>query len=442
MIDKIFNDLAATSSRLEKEAILTANKNNTVLRWACFLALDPFTNFYIRKIPKYKTGIGPYISLQHALDKLFALSTRQVTGNAAIEFLTKILEELEPEDAKVVERVIEKDLRCGVSEATVNKIWPNLIPTYPCMLASGYEEKLVNKITWPANVQLKLDGMRFNAIVDGKKKTVEFRSRNGKLLNLLGELEQEFLAIAGNDDVVFDGELNVMDTETYQFMARQIGNGILSKAQKGTLTQGDAALIHATVWDWIPYADFKVGVSTIPYRIRLNSLFSTMDSSIFKDKDEHRVGKVHKVWNENVNTLAEAQERFEQLLSEGQEGIILKDLNAHWEDKRAKHQIKFKGELECDLVCVDWVEGTGKNAGRLGALVLESSDGAIKVNVGTGFTDHDRDVITNKVIGKVIAIKYNGRIVDTRTGVSSLFLPVFVEVRNDKDVADHSKNVE
>ena len=442
MIDKIFNDLAATSSRLEKEAILTANKNNTVLRWACFLALDPFTNFYIRKIPKYKTGIGPYISLQHALDKLFALSTRQVTGNAAIEFLTKILEELEPEDAKVVERVIEKDLRCGVSEATVNKIWPNLIPTYPCMLASSYEEKLVNKITWPANVQLKLDGMRFNAIVDGKKKTVEFRSRNGKLLNLLGELEQEFLAIAGNDDVVFDGELNVMDTETYQFMARQIGNGILSKAQKGTLTQGDAALIHATVWDWIPYADFKVGVSTIPYRIRLNSLFSTMDSSIFKDKDEHRVGKVHKVWNENVNTLAEAQERFEQLLSEGQEGIILKDLNAHWEDKRAKHQIKFKGELECDLVCVDWVEGTGKNAGRLGALVLESSDGAIKVNVGTGFTDHDRDVITNKVIGKVIAIKYNGRIVDTRTGVSSLFLPVFVEVRNDKDVADHSKNVE
>ena len=442
MVDNIFNQLAATSSRLEKEAILTANKNNAVLRWACFLALDPFTNFYIRKIPKYKTGIGPYISLQHALDKLFALSTRQVTGNAAIEFLTKILEELEPEDAKVVERVIEKDLRCGVSEATVNKIWPNLIPTYPCMLASSYEEKLVNKITWPANVQLKLDGMRFNAIVDGKKKTVEFRSRNGKLLNLLGELEQEFLAIAGNDDVVFDGELNVMDTETYQFMARQIGNGILSKAQKGTLTQGDAALIHATVWDWIPYADFKVGVSTIPYRIRLNSLFSTMDSSIFKDKDEHRVGKVHKVWNENVNTLAEAQERFEQLLGEGQEGIILKDLNAHWEDKRAKHQIKFKGELECDLVCVDWVEGTGKNAGRLGALVLESSDGAIKVNVGTGFTDHDRDVITNKVIGKVIAIKYNGRIVDTRTGVSSLFLPVFVEVRNDKDVADHSKNVE
>ena len=441
MIDKIFNQLAATSSRLEKEAILTANKNNSVLRWACFLALDPFTNFYIRKIPKYKTGIGPYTSLQYALDKLFALSTRQVTGNAAIEYLTKLLEELEPEDAKVIERVIEKDLRCGVSEATANKIWPGLVLTYPCMLASGYEDKLVNKITWPANVQLKLDGMRFNAIVDGKKKTVEFRSRNGKLLNLLSELEQEFLAIAGNDDVVFDGELNVMDNDTLQFMPRQIGNGILSKAQKGTLTQGDAALIHATVWDWIPYADFKIGVSTIPYRMRLNSLFSTMDGTGFSDKTEYRVGKVHKVWNKNVDSLEEAQKEFEHLLGEGQEGIILKDLNGHWEDRRAKHQIKFKGELECDLMCVDWVEGTGKNAGRLGALVLESSDGKIKVNVGTGFTDNDRDSISKKVIGRVIAIKYNGRIVDQKSGVSSLFLPVFIEIRNDKDKADSSKSV-
>jgi ATP-dependent DNA ligase len=438
MIDKIFKDLAATSSRLEKEAILTTNGSNSVLKQACFLALDPFTNFYIRKIPKYKTGIGPYISLQHALDRLFALSTRQVTGNAGIEFLTKLLEELEPEDARVVERVIEKDLRCGVSEATVNKIWPDLVPTYPCMLASGYEDKLINKITWPANVQLKLDGMRFNAIV--KSGTVEFRSRNGKLLNLLGQLEQEFLAIAGNDEVVFDGELNVMDTDTYQFMARQIGNGILSKAQKGTLTLGDAALIHATVWDWIPYEDFQRGECSMPYRIRLMSLFSSMDSAAY-EKTPDSVGKVHKVWNKDVASIEEAQEVFETMLSEGQEGIILKDLTAHWEDKRAKHQIKFKGELECDLVCVDWVEGTGKNTGRLGALVLESSDGTIKVNVGTGFTDYDRDIITKSVIGKVIAIKYNGRIVDQRTGVSSLFLPVFVEVRNDKDTADSSKSI-
>lgn len=439
MVDSIFNQLAATSSRLEKEAILTANKDNEILKRACFLALDPFINFYIRKIPNYKTDVGPYFALQEALEDLLPLSTRAITGNAAIEHLTEILENLEPEDAKVIERVIEKDLRCGVSEATVNKIWPGLIATYPCMLASGYEERLVEKIQWPANVQLKLDGMRFNAIV--KNGSVEFRSRNGKLLNLLGELEKEFLAIAGNDDVVFDGELNVMDEDTMQFMPRQIGNGILSKAQKGTLTPGSAKMIHATIWDWIPYADFLKSECSMPYRMRLNSLFTSMDTAKFESKTEYRVGKVHKVWNKDVNNIEEAQSMFEELLGEGQEGTILKDLNSKWEDKRAKHQIKFKGELECDLMCVDWVEGTGKNAGRLGALVLESACGKIKVNVGTGFTDYDRNKITKDVVGKVIAIKYNGRIVDQRTGVSSLFLPVFIEVRDDKDVADESKNI-
>lgn len=438
MIDNILNQLASTSSRLEKEAILTANKNNHTLKRVCYMALDPFVNFYIRKIPKYKTDIGPYADLDTALDKLTSLSTRDKTGNAAIEHLTEVLQSLETVDAKVIERVIEKDLGCGVSEATVNKIWPNLVSTYPCMLASGYEDRLIEKITWPATVQLKLDGMRFNAIVHNGK--IEFRSRNGKLLNLLGQLEQEFLAIAGKDDVVFDGELNVMDNDTMQFMARQIGNGILSKAQKGTLTLGDAALIHATVWDWVPHEDFVTGQCNIPYRIRLNSLNSSMDNANF-EKTEVSVGKVHKVWSQSVENIQQAQEVFEQMLEQGQEGIILKDLNARWEDKRAKHQIKFKGELECDLVCVDWVEGTGKNAGRLGALVLESSDGKVKVSVGTGFTDHDRDTITKKVIGKVIAIKYNGRIIDQRTGVSSLFLPVFIEVRDDKDKADNSKTI-
>jgi len=438
MIDKILNELAATSSRLEKEAILRNNIDNALLKRVCFLALDPFTNFYVRKIPNYIPNNSEGISLKFALDSIGDLSKRIVTGNAAITHLKSNLEALSAEDAKVLERVIEKDLRCGVSEATVNKIWPNLVPTYPCMLASGYEDRLINKITWPANVQLKLDGMRFNAIV--KNGTVEFRSRNGKLLNLLGQLEQEFLAIAGDDEVVFDGELNVMDTDSMQFLARQIGNGVLSKAQKGTLTLGDAALIHATVWDWIPYTDFLTGVCDMPYRIRLNSLFASMNNAVH-EKTELRVGKVHKVWNKDVTDIEQAQEVFEEMLTEGQEGIILKDLNARWEDKRAKHQIKFKGELECDLVCVDWVEGTGKNAGRLGALVLESADGTVKVNVGTGFTDHDRDRIGRDVIGSIIAIKYNGRIVDQRTGVSSLFLPVFIEVRDDKDEADHSKNI-
>jgi DNA ligase-1 len=114
-------------------------------------------------------------------------------------------------------------------------------------------------------------------------------------------------------------------------------------------------------------------------------------------------------------------------------------MNGNWEDKRSKTQIKYKGELECDLKIVGIQEGQGKYAGMLGAILCESSDGLIKVSVGSGFTDDQRkrrDVI----VGKVAAVKYNARIVN-RDGEHSLFLPVLIEIRDDKTEADHSKDV-
>jgi ATP-dependent DNA ligase len=144
------------------------------------------------------------------------------------------------------------------------------------------------------------------------------------------------------------------------------------------------------------------------------------------------------VFTEYVNNDYEARRMFERFLAEGQEGTILKDRNAIWEDKRSKGSIKFKGELEADMRIIGWELGTGKNANRLGALVVSSEDGRIVVNVGTGFTDADRDSIQPSVVGKIASIKYNARIQDKKGNTESLFLPVFVEIREDKDVADHS----
>jgi ATP-dependent DNA ligase len=146
------------------------------------------------------------------------------------------------------------------------------------------------------------------------------------------------------------------------------------------------------------------------------------------------------VWTKEVNDIHTAQKIFEKFLSEGQEGTILKSKTGIWEDKRSKEQIKFKGELECELKVVNWEEGTGKNVGRLGALVCESSDGVIRVNVGSGYSDEQRDEYTKKVIGKIVTVKYNARIKD-KSGVESLFLPVFIELREDKDQAESSKSI-
>ena len=432
----IFEQLASDNSRLAKEAILIKHKGNNTLQRVFYLALDPFQQFYIRKIPEYTPAKTLSITLDKALDDLDDLNKRVVTGNAAIAYLKNILESLLENDAKIIERVIAKDLRCGVSEATANKIWPKLISTYPVMLASGYDQKLVDKIKFPAYVQLKLDGMRFNAIVRGQ--TVEFRSRNGREILIPNKsFTVPFIKMADHykQDMVFDGELLIADYAGKP-VNRQTGNGILSKAIKGTMSDTEALQVMATLWDAIPYDSFKAGIDKEPYNIRMAKLSNAMQD--MKTVNAQLGKYVALVWTEQVNDLYTAKRIFEKFLAEGQEGTILKSKDGIWEDKRSKEQIKFKGELECDLRVVDWEEGTGKNKGRLGALVCESEDGAIRVNVGSGYTDEQRNAYTKTVIGKVATVKYNARIQDRGGNVESLFLPVFIELREDKDIADMS----
>jgi hypothetical protein len=433
-INKFLDSLSANTSRNFKIEQLNAQSDNETLREVVRLALDPFTQFYQRKIPQYTTD-KHQTSLENALGALYDLSSRTVTGNAAIEYLRMLLSSLSPDDAKVIERIIQKDLKCGVDVSTANKVWSHLIPEYPCMLCSPFEQKLVDKIKFPAYAQMKMDGMRFNAIVrDGK---CEFRSRNGKEILLLGNLEQEFISLAGSVDCVFDGELLVMLPGDHQFADRQTGNGILNKANKGTISVEEAALVRASVWDLIPYVMFESGHCATPYSKRFSTLEAIVNKQSAKDK------KIWTVSSTIVETLEQAQEIFQEYLSLGYEGIILKDGSGEWEDKRSKTQIKFKGELECDLKIVAVEEGKGKAAGMLGAIICESSDGVVKVSVGSGLNDEHRINlwhIKQEILDKIVAVKYNTRI-KNKQGEESLFLPIFVELRDDKDVADSSKDI-
>jgi hypothetical protein len=62
------------------------------------------------------------------------------------------------------------------------------------------------------------------------------------------------------------------------------------------------------------------------------------------------------------------------------------------------------------------------------------------VSVGSGFNDEHRQTLGDEIVGKIVAVKYNARITN-KEGEQSLFLPIFVEIRNDKDVADSSVDI-
>ena len=178
------------------------------------------------------------------------------------------------------------------------------------------------------------------------------------------------------------------------------------------------------------------GVQTCALPISYGTRFNSLNTLINKIEPE----KVSTVQSWEVENYETAKALFEELLQRGEEGIILKDKAGIWENKRSKTQIKFKGELECDLKIVGIEEGTGKYEGMLGAIQCESADGVIKVSVGSGFTDYQRKTLGTEIIGKVAAVKYNMRI-KNKAGEESLFLPIVLEVRFDKDEADDSTQI-
>ena len=281
--------------------------------------------------------------------------------------------------------------------------------------------------------------MRFNAIIKDNK--VEFRSRNGKLIDIRSALfDSAFLRLAEiyNNDIVFDGELLVVDSGGRP-LDRKTGNGILNKAIKNTQSEEEGAQVRAVLWDAIPYDYFIKRKYSIPYKSRLEEL----SRAIYQLKANSSLAYlISIVYTEIVEDYYIADKLFRKFLAQGQEGIIIKSMHGIWEDKRSKHQIKFKAELECDLRIVDWEKGTGKNSNRLGALVCESECGSIRVNVGSGYTDEQRDLFTvETVLGKIATIKYNARIQDKAGNVESLFLPTFIELREDKNEADFKDSI-
>ena len=110
------------------------------------------------------------------------------------------------------------------------------------------------------------------------------------------------------------------------------------------------------------------------------------------------------------------------------------NLDTPYEFKRTKNLIKCKKFYTYDLKCIGVEEGTGKNKGNLGAIVVDFKGNP--VHVGSGFSDEMRNNIWNdpdSIIGKIIEVKYKEVTKNKDTGAESLQFPVFVSIREDKE---------
>jgi ATP-dependent DNA ligase len=427
----ILDEVAAVSGKLDKIAILEANKDNNNLQRVFYLALNGLISFYIKKLPDAHV-YRDELFLEEALDALDQLADRTYTGHAASDYVKNILESCSEDDAEVVRRVLGRDLRIGASEGSADKVWPGLIPSFAVMLATAYSDKALAKIKYPAYAQLKADGSRTQAIVDTKAKTVSFWTRNGKEVQLSKTKADEILAVFDGftskfHQFVIDGEIVCFDENGV--VDRATGNGIYTKAVKGTISADEEAGLHFQLWDIIPFVEWTAGKSVDGYKFRLEQL-KKLKHDKFTSVIETHV----------VNNLAEATAIYTKYIGEGLEGIILKNMNSLWEDKRSKDQVKFKQVLTADLEIEEIEPGAAgkKYAETAGAIRGKTSCGKLKVSV-SGMTDDMRDWLwANRfeLPGKIFEAEYNGIVKRRGSDEYSLFLPQFSQMRDDKTQAN------
>jgi len=390
----VIRELEADNSRLKKEAIIKRESDADNIRFfnGVGAALDGFRTFGVQKVPVSKKD-GTGITQTEFDDVVRQLEDRTLTGNAMKDVIQDLCDRSKMEQWNDwYRRILIKDLRCGMTHKTVNKFSTMKVPVFDCMLATDsakHEKKMVGEMI----VEPKLDGVRVIVICDVDKDEVKLFSRNGKELLNFPEINKQFDEMLDqlDESMVFDGEVM---SDDFQTLMREIH-------RKGGAKTKDAKL---NLFDCMPLIHFMAGGSRDAITERKKWL------------EGYTYGpNINLVEYVKMNlSEPDGQKQFADYnklcIDRGFEGIMVKPVGGIYECRRSVGWLKVKPFIEVSLKVVDVEEGTGRNAGKLGALVVEGTDmdKFIKTNVGSGLTDTDRETFwkaKDKLIGQIVEVR-------------------------------------
>lgn len=432
--------IAATPSKNEKEELIKAAGSQSSLFMKVVTYAYDRRNFGIGMAPHKTAGIAPggnCLKEPFVWACLDDLSTRTLTGNAARTKVQQIVDLLDEGSAEVFRRIINKDMRAGFTEGTINRVFKGTIEEPPYMRCTLPSKSNMASWDWSVGIfsQEKADGSFANVHHDGAG-VVWITTRQGTQYpaNALG-LEEDiarFLELNTHTH----GELLVY--EAGELLPREKGNGVLNSLAQGGALEIDQKVVFMA-WDQIPL-DRAVsgGKVATPYRDRLRKLGGQALAA-------QRAGcvSVRLIPTRVVKSKAEAYAHYRELLKLGKEGTVVKHPDMDWKDSSSgnKDQVKLKLEVDVELRIKDFVPGTPgtKTAATFGSLLCQSECGELEVAV-SGMTDAMRQKIHNdreRFRDAIITVKANSVMVpDDGADKHSLFLPRYVEIREDKRVAD------
>ena len=425
---EIIRQLEADNSRLAKESVLASAMEEGLDEFfeGVKMCLDKLYTFGVKQIPESdKDGQGLAWTVFEKLAQ--QLQARELTGHAARDAIELTMNIATQEQWNgFYRRILIKDLRCGVSEKTVNNVAKKLkkpeyqVPVFTCQLAhdsANHEKKMVGT----KQIEVKLDGVRVITVVQGDK--VEMFSRNGKQFHNFGHICEQISSVVKSKP--FDGPM-VLDGEVMSANFQDL----MKQVHRKENVEANDAVLH--LFDIIPAGSFVKGSWDKPQHERSQMIQDWVSAN---QTELPNVAVLD--WETlNLNT-EEGQSRFVALnkaaVDGGYEGVMIKDIDAPYECKRSHSWLKAKPFIEVTLEVQDVEKGTGRNEGRLGALVCSGTDDGkeIQVNVGSGFSDDDRQVFwdsRDSVLGHLVEVRADA-ITQNQDGTFSLRFPRFLRFR-------------
>lgn len=430
-------DLESSDSRLHKEAVVEkalvaarlGSSNAQCFLYNCYLAYNPFYIYNVRQVPEtadLKCQPNPWPEFWGMLE---ALRTRSLTGHRARDRIAELSQLFDSDEWNMLcRRVIIKDLKCGISEKTLNRVLKNsewAIPVFSCQLAKDSTER-INSLTGLNRLEVKLDGVRMLAVSQAAG-SVNIFSRNGKPLSnfphvqdAVCELSNAISSQAFGKKVPFvlDGEVV---GKSFQELMRQ------THRKSGAKTEDSVFYI----FDIIPRENFFGGHWNTPQDRRLELLEKIR--SVLPENSPLKIMPGIVVDNDTAEGRECMQKFAEESVDQGYEGIMIKRLQAPYECRRNDFWLKWKPFIEVTLEIVDVEEGTGRNKGRLGAVVCAGQDDGkdIRVNVGSGFSDDQRSSFwtdRNDLVGHMVEVRADA-VTQNQDGTYSLRFPRFKTFR-------------
>lgn len=440
--------LENTPSTNEKIDLLKEYLKNPIFCRICWCTYTSTLSYNIQSFPTFSKVQGfADKGWEHILPILKQLSEQQGADNA-IKLKLFLASSIDSETYDVVERICNKDLKCGIAARTINKARPNTIKiwSYKRCATSKHMENIVFEPY--AIAQCKADGSFANCFIK-EDNSISFFSRKGSPIKCMESLKsrmrhqkevlkfgrprgithsKDFERIQGK---VYQGEIRFFN-EDGSIMPRKQGNGLVTKAIKGTLDTDTAKRAFFTTWIAVPINEFFNGEATQSYS---DAFFQA--SSLVNRVACNRTVQLVKF--ENVKSLEEVYSFYRRMRAEGEEGAIIKNVSGVWEDNQegSRDDIKIKHSFSCEVRVVGWNYGAkgSKYENCMGSVIVESECGKLRCNV-SGFTDEEREIEWDMSIDTIITVEAESIISSKSKDSYSLYTPSFVEFREDRSEAD------